>query len=400
MKTIINGRLIVPDSNGDFKICADKALTFDEKIISIGDAPDDTELIDAQGMFVAPGFINVHIHGAAGVDTMDDSPDALKILANFLLTTGVTSFLPTTMTMPLEKIYRALNRIRDGKNFSHGAKILGAHLEGPFISKKFNGAQASENILLADFSLIEPFADVIKIITVAPEICGVEFIKRCREKNIVVSIGHSAATYDEALTAIERGANHITHLFNAQTGLHHRKPGVVGAALDSSAIVEVIADNVHVHPAAQRLVAKCKPRSEIVLITDSFRACGQRDVASNGTALQPSDNFNASKTCGFVSELGGQKVFVSGNRATLQDGTLAGSVAKLNEVLKNFRANTGWDVEQVVELVTKNPAIELGVYDKLGSLTVGKAADITIFDDDFNVAKTFVGGKMERWKDG
>ena len=372
MKTIINGRLIVPDSNGDFKIISE-ALTFDEKIISIGDVPTETELIDAQGLFISPGFINIHIHGAAGVDTMDDNSDALKILADFLPTTGVTSFLPTTMTMPLEKIYRALNRIRDGKNFSHGAKILGAHLEGPFISKKFNGAQATENILPADFETIKNFVDVIKIVTVAPENCGVEFISRCREKNIVVSIGHSAATYDEALTAIHHGANHITHLFNAQTGLHHRKPGIVGAALDSNAIVELIADNVHVHAAAQRVVAKCKPRSEIILITDSIRACGQRDV---------------------ISELGGQKVFVNGKIATLEDGTLAGSIAPMNQVVKNFRDNTGWDVEQVVELVTKNPAIELGVFDKLGSLTVGKAADVILFNDAFNVAKSFVGGRQ------
>lgn len=370
MKTLINGRLILPNTDDNFKICAG-ALNFDEKIISIGEPVDGAELIDAENNFVAPGFINIHIHGAAGVDTMDDDINALKKFAEFLPSSGVTSFLPTTMTMPLEKIYRALERVRAGKKFSKGARILGAHLEGPFISKKFKGAQAEENILHADFELIKNFSDVIKIITVAPEETGFEFIDRCLAKNIIVSIGHSAATYEFATAAISRGANHITHLFNAQSGLHHRKPGIVGAALDSNANVELIADNVHVHPAAQRIVAKVKPRSQIILITDSIRACG----LGNG-----------------ISELGGQKVFVKGNFATLEDGTLVGSVAKMNEVLKNFCANTNTDVATGVKLVTKNPAIELKIYDKLGSLEVGKAADITLFDDDFNIKKTFVGG--------
>ena len=362
MKTIINGRLILPK-----KIYAG-ALNFDEKIISIGEPAGGAEVIDAENNFVSAGFINIHIHGAAGVDTMDEDIGALKKLAEFLPSMGVTSFLPTTMTMPLEKIYRALERIRLGRNFTSGAKILGAHVEGPFISKKFKGAQAEENILPADFELFRNFFDVIKIMTVAPEVLNFSHFPF----PFILSIGHSAATYEQAIAAIERGANHITHLFNAQTGFHHRKPGIVGAALDSSAIVELIADNFHVHPAAQRLVAKIKPRNEIILITDSLRACGLGDG---------------------VSELGGQKVFVKGNLATLEDGTIAGSVATMNNVLKNFCANTSTDIAAGVEMVTKNPAVELGIFDKTGSLEVGKAADITIFDDDFNIKKTFVSGQ-------
>ena len=372
MKSLINGRLIVPDADGNFKISSGN-LNFDDKIISIGEPVDGAEIIDAENNFVAPGFINIHIHGAAGVDTMDDDLDALKKFAEFLPSTGVTSFLPTTMTMPLEKIYRALERIRIGKNFSHGAKILGANVEGPFINKKFKGAQAEENILPADFELFRNFFDVIKIITVAPEILNFSLVPS--PKSLIISIGHSAATYEIAMAAIERGANHITHLFNAQTGLHHRKPGIVGAAFDSNAIVELIADNVHVHPAAQRIVAKIKPRSEIILITDSFRACGIGDG---------------------LSELGGQKIFVKGNLATLEDGTIAGSIAKMNDVLKNFCANTKFDVAEVVELVTKNPAVELKIFDKSGSLEVDKAADITIFDDDFKIKKTFINGKAAK----
>ena len=362
MQTIINGRLILPK-----KIYAG-ALNFDEKIISIGEPAGGAEVIDAENNFVSAGFINIHIHGAAGVDTMDEDIGALKKLAEFLPSMGVTSFLPTTMTMPLEKIYRALERIRLGKNFDTGAKILGAHVEGPFISKKFKGAQSEENILPADFELFRNFFDVIKIMTVAPEVLNFSHLPL----PFSLSIGHSAATYEQAMTAIKRGANHITHLFNAQTGFHHRKPGIVGAALDSSAIVELIADNVHVCPVAQRIVAKIKPRNEIILITDSLRACGLGDG---------------------VSELGGQKVFVKGNLATLEDGTIAGSVATLNNVLKNFCANTSTDIAAGVEMVTKNPAVELNIFDKTGSLEVGKAADIPIFDDDFHLKKTFVSGQ-------
>ncbi len=370
MKSIVNGRLILPDDNGDFKICAGKVLNFGEKIFSISDSVEG-KIFDAENNFVAPGFVNVHIHGCAGADTMDDDSAALTTMREFLPSSGVTSFLPTTMTMSLKKISGALTRIRRKQKISVGAKILGAHLEGPFISKKFNGAQDEKYIIPADFAFVEKFADVIKIVTVAPEEIPLEFIDRCREKNIVVSIGHSAATYEIARAAIERGAKHVTHLFNAQSPLHHRKPGVVGAALDSDAVVEIIADNVHVHPAAQRLAQKIKPRSQIVLITDSIRACGLGDG---------------------VSELGGQKVFVNGNFATLADGRLVGSVATLNNVLKNFCANTGLDVAAGVELVTKNPCVELKIFDSVGSLEVDKVADITIFDDDFNVKKTFVNG--------
>ena len=373
MKTIKNGKLILPDERGNFFISNEKFLTFDEKIISIGNTTDAEEIIDAQGNFVSPGFINIHIHGCANSDTMDATPAALKNMCEFLPKTGVTSFLPTTMTMPLDEIKRALKNIRDCKNIG-GAKILGANVEGPFISAKYHGAQDVKNILRADLNLFEEFFDVIKIITVAPEeLDDFKFIDECRAKNIIVAIGHSAATYEIAMAAIERGANHITHLFNAQSGFNHRKPGIVGAAFDSNATVELIADNVHVSPAAQRIVQKIKPRCEIILITDSLRACGLGDCES---------------------ELGGQKVFVKDGVATLADGTIAASVAPLNDVVKKFYQNTKISIPEVVELVTKNPARKLGIYEKVGSLEIGKAADIVIFDKDFNIKSAFVNGKI------
>ena len=373
MKAITNGKFILPNERGNFFIATEKILTFGEKIISLENSTNAEEIIDAQGNFVSPGFINIHIHGCAGADTMDATPAALKTMCEFLPTAGVTAFLPTTMTMPLDEIYRALKNIRACKNFG-GAKILGANVEGPFISEKYHGAQDSKNILRADLKIFEEFFDVMKIITFAPEeLDDFKFIDACNAKNIIPAIGHSAATYEIAISAIERGANHITHLFNAQTGLHHRKPGIVGAAFDSNATVELIADNVHISPAAQRIVQKIKPLDEIILITDSMRACGLGDCES---------------------ELGGQKVFVKNGVARLADGNIAASVAPMNDVVKKFYHNTKISIPEVVELVTKNPARRLKLYDKIGSLEVGKAADILIFDEDFNIKKVFIDGKF------
>ena len=372
MKTITNGKFILPDEHGNFFISTENFLTFDDKIISYENAAE--EIIDAQGNFVAPGFINIHIHGCNNSDTMDATPAALKNMCEFLPKCGVTSFLPTTMTMPLDDIKRALKNIRNCKNIG-GAKILGANVEGPFISAKYHGAQNPKNILRADLNLFADFFDVIKIITFAPEeLDDFKFIDACISKNIIASIGHSAATYEIAMAAIERGANHITHLFNAQSGFNHRKPGIVGAAFDSNATVELIADNVHVSPAAQRIVQKIKPLDEIILITDSLRACGMGDCES---------------------ELGGQKVFVKNGVATLADGTIAASVATLNDVVKKFHQNTKISIPAVVETVTKNPARKLGVYENIGSLEIGKAADVVIFDDDFKIVSAFVNGALQ-----
>ena len=382
MRTIINGRCIVPNSDSSFCIKDNVAVIFDNKIKSI--VPTDSidvnhfdEVIDACGQYVSPGFINIHIHGCAGFDTMDENDNALYQMRHFLPSTGVTSFLPTTMTMPLNQIYNSLNKIRsamnDTLNDSVLAKVLGANVEGPYISSKFKGAQAEDNIRRANFDEIAEFADVIKIITIAPEELGdTNFIKNCHKNNIIVSIGHSAADYDTAIETINNDdVKHITHLFNAQTGLHHRKPGIVGAALDTDAFVELIADNLHVHPAAQRLVYKVKKRSEIILITDSLRACGMGDG---------------------IYDLGGQKVYVKDNVATLEDGTIAASIAPMNKVVANFKNNTNISMAELVELVTKNPAIELGLYNKIGSLETGKVADIIIFDEGVNITTAIING--------
>ena len=305
---------------------------------------------------------------------MDEDADALRRIAAFQARTGVTSFLPTTMTCAFDAVERALVRIRRAMNADGtGARVLGAHMEGPFISPAKKGAQDEQYILPPAFAKIAPYADVIKIITIAPEMLTEEdFIAQCRTHGIIVSLGHTAADYDTAHTAIRRGAGHITHLCNAMTGLNHRRPGVLGAALDSDANCELIVDNVHVHPAMQRIIYAAKRGAHIIPITDSLRACGLGDG---------------------VSELGGQKVFVKGTLATLADGTIAGSVLCLNHGLSIFRENTGASIPAVVETATRTPAEELGVYDRLGSLTVGKYADIAIFDEQFRIHRTVIGGR-------
>ena len=377
MKVITNGRCIVPNDTGDFVVRDGFAVVFDSLIravVPLGDI-DKTrvgEVIDAGGLFVSPGFVNVHIHGCGGFDTMDNTPQALAEMSKFLPSTGVTSFLPTTMTMPLDSIHAALRRIRSAMTTPQkGARILGANVEGPYISPAYKGAQAERCIRRANFKEIADFTDVIKIITIAPEELPAEsdFLRQCTEAGVVVSIGHSAADYETALKAIRQGAKHITHLFNAQTSLHHRKPGIVGAALDTEAVVELIADDIHVHPMLQRLLWRAKAHSQIVLITDSLRACGLTDG---------------------VYDLGGQRVTVRGERALLDDGTIAASIAPMNRVLARFHNNTGADIAEVVELVTKNPATELGIYDRLGSLEIGKAADIVLFDENFAVKSAYV----------
>ena len=380
MKAIRNGVLIIPDEDGHFKAQTDDVLCYDEQIMQIIPAaefsPSDAdELIDAAGAYVAPGFLNVHIHGCDGADTMDEDAGALARIAAFQARTGVTSFLPTTMTCAFDSVERALVRIRAAmaEQGLRGARILGAHMEGPFISPAKKGAQDEHYILPAAFEKIEPYADVIKIITIAPEtLTEKDFIENCRAHGIVVSIGHTSADYETARAAIAAGATHVTHLCNAMTPLNHRHPGLLGAGLDTEANCELIVDNVHGHPASQRIIYAAKRGRHIIPITDSLRACGLSDG---------------------VSELGGQRVYVKGTRATLADGTIAGSVLRMNDGLSILRANTGAEIPAVVEMATRTPAEELGVYDDLGSLSVGKYADIAIFDEEFRIRRTIVGGR-------
>ncbi|ORU01046.1 N-acetylglucosamine-6-phosphate deacetylase [Anaerovibrio sp. JC8] len=382
MKAIVNGRLITPGLDGAFRVEQDKVVVYEDRITEIIDKEEFDrrgrnafeEVHYAQGQYVAPGFINLHIHGCAGSDTMDCRETGLRQMALCQAATGVTSMLPTTMTYDMPRVYEALDTVRQAMSYREGARIIGANMEGPFISEKHKGAQKASNIQKADFDLISDYGDIIRLITIAPEELPADsdFIKNCRGAGIRVSLGHTAADYECAMDAINRGATHITHLFNAMTGLHHRNPGVVGAALDSDAFCELIADNIHVAPGAQRIVNKVKGNTRTVLITDSMRACGLGDGES---------------------ELGGQKVFVSDGKAVLEDGTIAGSVLTMDRAIYNYANNLHVPVWQVVECATITPARGIGMEGDMGSIEVGKMADFAVFDANVNVAITICAGK-------
>mgnify|MGYP000860617859 FL=1 len=384
MKAVTNGKLILPDERGEFQIVEHQAILYDTKIEEIvpemslrGDSVKLDEVIDAHGAYVSPGFINIHLHGCVGCDAMDDDPAAIASMALYQASTGVTAMLPTTMTYDFPTIYTALDHIRAAMAESgEGARILGAHMEGPFISVERRGAQAPEHIVSADYARIVDYRDVIRLITIAPEELKGDytFVEQCQEAGITISLGHSSADYNTARRAIlQYGINHVTHLFNGMVPFHHRTPGLVGAALDTPVDCELIADNVHLHPMTQRLVWRMKQGRHIVLITDSMRACGLGDGES---------------------ELGGQVVRVSGQVAALKDGTIAGSVLTLDRAVANFAANTGAGLAATVSYATKAPAVSIGVYDQMGSLEKGKRADITIFDGAVRVQRTIIGGRQ------
>lgn len=369
MKAICNGRFILPQ-----EIREGQALLFQEKILgfcSPDRIPPEAERIDVQGDYVSPGFLNLHIHGCGGKDVMDGTQEALRTMSRLLPSTGVTCWLPTTMTSGRGAITQALTAIREAQGTVAGAEILGANLEGPFISEKYKGAQKACHIRKASWELVEPFAGLIRILTLAPETLeDTDFISRCRQAGIIVSLGHSDATFEEAAQAVAAGASHITHLFNAMSPLHHRKPGLVGAALTLPVTCELIADGIHIHPAALELAVRAKGLDRVVLITDSMRAC----LLGEGK-----------------SELGGQTVYVKDGRATLADGTLAGSILTMEKAVRNIWKWGHLTLPQAVQLATANPARELGLTDR-GTLEPGKRADITVFDEDFRILRTYVKG--------
>jgi len=371
---IFNAKLIVNNA-----IVKDKILLFNDKILDIVEDimlsdSDKIEVIDAKGAYVSAGFIDLHIHGSGGADVMDATPEALEILSKTLPQTGTTSFLATTMTMSPTDIDNALQNIQQHSKAVTGANILGVHLEGPFINRAKHGAQDKLYVQQANLSLIVNYMDEIKMITLAPEEEGSEsFIQYLSEKhsNIILSIGHSNASYAKSKQCFTWGISHATHLFNAMNAYHHREPGIVGAVFDSNVTCDIIADLVHTHPSTLELVQKMK-KDKLILITDAMRAGCMK--------------------CG-TYDLGGRRVDVSKGKAILEDGTLAGSVLKMNEAMYNMLTYTTMSLISIVNAVTKIPAEMLGV--NKGKLHRGYDADIVIFDENFSIITTIVNGKVK-----
>ncbi len=376
MKCIINGRIVLPDA-----VVSGFAIVFDETIKAIIPQSEikaeEYDIIDAKGNLVAPGLVDIHIHGYLGEDASDGSADGLKVMAAGIAKNGVTSWCPTTMTIAKEDIVKAFDTARAVKaeKECYGAKILGVHSEGPFINPSKKGAQPGEYILAPDGDFIVEHADILKLFTVAPEMEGA---KECiqtvyKDGRVLASMGHTGASFEEANAGIEAGVRHTTHLFNAMTALQHRNPGVVGAALsDERVSCELIADTFHVNPGLYKLVAKAKG-DKLCLITDCMRAGGMEDGDYT---------------------LGGQHVIKTGIQCLLEDGTIAGSVLKLNEAVRNLRNHTDLSLSEVFACASLNPAKAIHEDGKVGSLEVGKCADIIICDDDINVFTTIIDGSV------
>ncbi len=358
------------------------SVYFDDKIRQIGGYVAGAEEIELpENAVVLPGFIDEHIHGAGGSDAMDGNTKDLAIIAETVAKEGTTSFLATTMTQSKENILKAMRAVKEYREAAgeQGARIAGVHLEGPFIAAAHKGAQPLEYVAAPDAKTFDEYnaacGNAIKIITLAPETDGaLDFIRHIVAQGTVVSIGHTGAKYAEVKAAMEAGATNVTHTYNAQSPLHHREIGVVGSALLLEDLYcELICDTIHVSVPAMQLLVKNKRADKLALITDAMRAKGLADG---------------------VSELGGQTVYVKGGEARLADGTLAGSVLRMNRALQNMVEKVGVPLTQAVDYCTINPARTLKMENEAGSIAEGKRADFAVLNDKFDVLYTVRDGKI------
>ncbi|MBD7915627.1 N-acetylglucosamine-6-phosphate deacetylase [Clostridium sp. Sa3CUN1] len=337
------------------------------------------EVIDANGLYLAPGFIDVHIHGAGGHDTMDGTFEAINEISKVIVKHGTTSFTPTTMTVAIDDIKKSMKVIKEAKEKgTDGAIVLGAHLEGPFISPKAIGAQNPNYLIpptLDNYKkMVGDAEDAVVSITIAPEVPGAkELIKELSQKGIVCSIGHTKATYEEAMEGIKCGCGHSTHLFNAMTPFAHREPGVVGAIFDSDITTETISDGIHVSYPSLRIAYNQKTPDKVLLVTDAMMACSMPDG---------------------MYALGGQDVVVKEGAARLLNGSLAGSILTLDKAVKNVYKNVGLPLYEAVKMASYNPAKHCKVEDRKGLIKEGYDADLVLFDEDINIKKVFVKGKI------
>lgn len=378
------GQLI---QNGYIKIIDEKIAEVD--LLTNLENEEEFTIIDVPSTYKAvPGFIDVHIHGVNGADVMDATKEALDTMSSTLPKEGTTSFLATTMTQDTKEIEKALANVGEylqGKQETGKAEIVGVHLEGPFVNPDKAGAQPLKHIIDPDLPLLKKWElltnNMIKLVTLAPERPGgLEMVNYLSTHGIVASIGHSDATFEEVNKAIESGANHVTHLYNQMSGLHHREPGVVGSVfLHDELKAEIIVDGVHVRPEMVDLAYKIKRKDGLLLITDSMRA----KCLKNGEY-----------------DLGGQDVIVKDGKAVLADGTLAGSILKLGTALQNIITYTGCTLADAIEMASVNPAKQLNIFDRKGSLAIGKDADIVILDENLDVYMTLCRGELAFTKGG
>lgn len=351
----------------------------------------DGPMLDGTDCILLPGFIDVHIHGSGGADVMDATPESLETISNFLVRHGITGFYATTVTASHAETLAAVSNVErfcneacsdKGVGSPVGARVLGVHLEGPYISGKFPGAQNPAYVRPPSALEFEELLDAgpVRMITLAPEEEGAQsLIEMALESNVRVVLGHTAATFDEARAAIDAGVSQATHTFNAMRGLHHRQPGAVGAVLSDDRIyAQLIADGIHVHPAAMRILGRCKGPTRAILISDAIRATGM-----------PEGRY----------ETGRLPVIVENGACRLEDGTLAGSVLTLDAALRNFMTATGWPLVQAWPTTSLTPAQAMGIDDEVGRISRGARADLTLLDTETQVVATVVGGRLAYLRD-
>ncbi len=371
--TLIKGLKIYHDNqvleNSTLIITNDKITNIDTSEVTdtVYSFPSDHHLI--------PGMIDMHIHGANACDMMDATFSSLHTICETLPAEGTTAFLPTTMSQSINKTEKAIsNSVEFCKQHYSGAEILGLHLEGPFVSKQHAGAQPKEFIIEPNIELFKKWwqlsEQTIKQVTIAPEQPNaLELIKFMREHNIIASLGHSDADYQEAIKAIDAGCTHATHLFNAMRALKHREPNAITALLNSDKVkTEIIVDGFHLHPAIVELVLKTKTKNGVILVTDAMRG----KCCSDGTYT-----------------LGGQDITVKDNQARLKDGTLAGSVLQMGHAIKNMMQFTRCSLNDIITMAAENPAKQLNLSHRKGSIGIGKDADLVVLDSSYKVVATF-----------
>lgn len=366
------------------KIIEDGWLIIDEgKIGEIGQGkpePDNYQKeLDLNGLYLAPGLIDIHCHGGNGYDVMDKDNNSLEEISKYKLKQGVTGWLATPLTSPSSELETACKNINNAIKSGKSPNLLGAHVEGPFISQAKKGAQNSEFIRKGAIkevnSWIDILGDKLRIVTLAPEKSGSEIIiKRLKRNNTLVAAAHTAANYEEMTQAINAGIEQASHFYNGMTGFHHRNPGTVGAFLDSDkTTLEIIADGIHLHPATIRITLKLVGVKRVILITDAMRAAGMEDGSY---------------------DLGGLKVFINNGEARLKDGNLAGSTSKLIDAVKYVYNNTDLDLVNSWNLASYNPAKRLGINKFYGSLETSKVANIVAFDSQFTIKDIWLKGTL------
>lgn len=371
---IENAKIIYPD-----RIEEGAVRVEGEKIAEINPCPQrEEEVVDAQGMYLSPGFIDIHIHGAGGRDIMEGSEEAVNVVAKAIAAHGTTSFVPTTMTEAAGAIRKAVALVSRMKNKrTEGANVLGIHLEGPFVNPKKLGAQNPKYARLPSVEAVQDmiggYEASVLTVTLAPELPGsIPVIRYLAAQGIHVSMGHTDADYGTAMEAIKAGVSHATHLYNAMSPLRHRDPGVVAAVFESGITTEFIADGIHIDYPALRIAMRQKGTDAICLITDAMMGC-----------TMPEGKYM----------LGGQEVWLADGMAKLRDGTFAGTLLTLDEAVRQLKDHTEYPLYEIVKMATWNPARYCGVEDRKGRIAAGYDADFLLFDEDISVRQVVIGGK-------